>query len=275
MTRSPVSAESIKVFISSTITDLGPEREAVKEGIRELYLDPIFAEGFGARPGTPREECLKAVRESDIYIAIFWQRYGYITDRGISATEEEYQEARGHDKPILIYVKEPARRELLLTRFLRDLQDYGTGHLYNTFSTPEELKEQVKRDVMRIVSHWAKQAVEPRSQKRPSRGGIQVTVSGSPGAQVITAGRDIIRSFQEWTRRDAGWRQDAALDVTLLEEERQSLLRQISIHKRNLLLVEEQIAYYGMTPPLKLLNEKAYTEKQIAELERRLNSLGA
>jgi len=256
------------VVIRSTIADLQPEREAIKAGIRELYLAPVFAEGFGARPGTPREECLKEVRESDLYIGLFWQRYGYITDRGISATEEEYQEARGAGKPILVYVKEPAQRELLLTRFLRDLQEYGTGHLRSTFSTLGELREQVKRDVMRAVSQMARQGLHSYLEEQPASGGIQVTVTGSPGAQVVTTGRDLVQDLREGA--DIAVRR---LQPTVLtEDERQSIQRQIATHRQNLTRVEEQIARFGMTPPLHLLNERDYAGEQIAELEQRLTT---
>lgn len=192
----------LKIFISSTITDLGPEREAIKEAIQELQLEPVFAEGFGARPGAPREECLKAVRESDIYIGLFWQRYGYITDRGVSATEEEYQEAREAGKPILIYIKEPAQRELLLTRFLRDLQDYGTGHMRSTFTTLDELKGQVKRDVMRVVSAMAKKGHREERVTQPEQSKQTVTVKRSPGAQVVTVGGNLIQNIRIGERQE-------------------------------------------------------------------------
>jgi pSer/pThr/pTyr-binding forkhead associated (FHA) protein len=47
------NTDRLRIFISSTITDLGPEREAIKEAIQELQLGPVFAEGFGGRPATP------------------------------------------------------------------------------------------------------------------------------------------------------------------------------------------------------------------------------
>lgn len=114
----PPNSNAVKVFISSTITDLKPEREAAKKAVDELYLSPSIVEGWGAQPETPREVCLREVGDADIYIGIFWQRYGFITDKGIAATEEEYQAARTAGKPVLIYVKEPAQREVLLTRLL-------------------------------------------------------------------------------------------------------------------------------------------------------------
>jgi hypothetical protein len=188
--------DNLRVFISSTITNLGAERKAVKEAISELYLNPVFAEGFGARPGTPREECLAEVQESDLYIGLFWQRYGYLTDRGISATEEEYQEARASNKPILIYIKEPApNREVALARFLRDVENYGTGHFRITFTTIDELKEQVKRDVMRAVSQLARERRQPPLTER----GWEAQTSGVHiQAQEVhihgdVAGRDAIK----------------------------------------------------------------------------------
>ncbi len=151
--------EALRIFISSTITDLGPERLAVKEVVEELQLNPILAEGLGARPETPREVTLSLVRQSDIYIGLFWQRYGEVSSGGLSATEEEYQEARAFSKPILIYIKEPApNRDKLLARFLSELEQYDRGHLRTTFATMNELRGNVKRDIMREVSKLAKGA---------------------------------------------------------------------------------------------------------------------
>ena len=61
----------------------------------------------------------------------------------------------------------------------------------------------------------------------------------------------------------------------LTEEERQSIERQIAILRRNLAHLEEQIARFGMVPPLHLLNERDYARAQIAELEQQLAAVGS
>ncbi len=283
----PPNSNAVKVFISSTITDLKPERETVKQAMEELYLSPSIAEGWGARPETPREVCLREAGEADIYIGLFWQRYGFITDKGIAATEEEYQAARAAGKPILIYVKEPAQREVLLTRFLRDLQDFSQGHLYSSFDTLDELRRQVKRDVMRLVQQMAKQTSSQPAPKTPASGSIQVTVTNSAGAQVTTSGRDAqvgtasgvapgqARSYTSLTRLRSNLGVTDEGSAVLVAEEQTSLLRQLETYRRRLTILEQQLAPFGLTAPVDKLLDKQYTEEQIVRLERRLDALGA
>jgi len=150
--------DELRVFISSTMSDLQPERQAIAETLWDLELTSIFAEDFGSRPDTPREVCLSEVAESHIYIGVFWRRYGYIApDTGISATEEEYQKAKEYGLPFLIYVKEEAdeNRHVQLRRFLNELQSYESGHILSTFSTPEELRRKVRADVLRELRQMA------------------------------------------------------------------------------------------------------------------------
>jgi len=151
-------ADELRVFISSTMSDLRPERQAMTETLWDLELTPIFAEDFGSRPDTPRKVCLSEVAESHIYIGVFGRRYGYITDKGISATEEEYQKAKECGLPILIYVKEEAEenRHVQLRRFLKELQSYESGHILSNFSTPEELQRKVRADVLRELKRMAR-----------------------------------------------------------------------------------------------------------------------
>ena len=152
-------ADEFRVFISSTMSDLQPERQAIAEALWDLELTPIFAEDFGSRPDTPRDACLSEVAESHIYIGIFWRRYGYIApDTSISATEEEYQKAKECGLPILIYVKEDIEenRHVQLRRFLNELQSYESGHVRGVFSTPEELQRKARADVLRELRRMAR-----------------------------------------------------------------------------------------------------------------------
>ena len=70
--------------MSSGLND-APAREA----IAALRLTPVFFEA-GARPYPPRELYQAYVAQSDIFIGIYWQRYGWVAPAmDISALEEE------------------------------------------------------------------------------------------------------------------------------------------------------------------------------------------
>jgi SOS-response transcriptional repressor LexA len=51
---------------------------------------------------------------------------------------------------------------------------------------------------------------------------------------------------------------------------REALQRRLEIHRSNLRRIEEQLAYYGIEPPVFLVNKKEFEQRQISEIEERL-----
>jgi len=96
-----------RVFVSSTFEDLQAYRKAVVHAIRHhpRAID-ISMEHFGACDERPKQECLRLVREeSDIFVAIYAHRYGFIPEGDeVSITEAEYDEALSKGLPCLIYL---------------------------------------------------------------------------------------------------------------------------------------------------------------------------
>src|SRR5690606_18137845 len=99
---------------------------------------------FPASPGTPQQACLAAVRESDVVLLLIGKRYGYVQPSGLSATHEEYQEARER-KPVLVFVEHTSEREDRQQAFLQEVEAWSTGHFRASFTTPDELKAVVFR----------------------------------------------------------------------------------------------------------------------------------
>src|SRR5919199_4188753 len=86
--------------------ELADERRAVARAISALRLTPVLFE-LGARSHPPRELYRAYLAQSDIFIGLYWQRYGWIAlAMHISGLEDEYP--LSGDKPKLIYVKAPA-----------------------------------------------------------------------------------------------------------------------------------------------------------------------
>jgi hypothetical protein len=69
--------QRLRVFVSSTLDELRPERRAAREAIAALRLTPVFFEA-GARPYPPRELYRAYLSQSDIFIGVYWQRYGWV-----------------------------------------------------------------------------------------------------------------------------------------------------------------------------------------------------
>jgi len=114
-------------------------------------------EYFGAAPGTPLAECLKAVRRSNIAIIVIGTRYGFKDERGTSFTQLEYEEAYRHNKTILAYLIDDEKHPVLpkffdtgedakrLTEFKSLLKE---RHTCATFSSPQDLALKVGVDLI-------------------------------------------------------------------------------------------------------------------------------
>src|SRR5205085_7249635 len=142
--------QRVRVFVSSTLDEMAPERVAAREAITQLRLTPVLFES-GARPYPPRELYRAYLAQSDIFIGLYWQRYGWVApDMQISGLEDEYQLSA--DKPRLIYLKTPAQaREPGLQRLLDHIRS-GEVASYQKFSTPEELRERIPNDLAQLLT---------------------------------------------------------------------------------------------------------------------------
>jgi Domain of unknown function (DUF4062) len=67
--------QRLRVFISSTLGELAPERDAVEAAIRTLRLTPVRFE-LGARAHGPAEVYRSYLEQSDVFVGIYWESYG-------------------------------------------------------------------------------------------------------------------------------------------------------------------------------------------------------
>src|SRR6266568_230723 len=142
--------QRVRVFVSSTLDELAPERAAAREAITQLRLTPVLFES-GARPYPPRELYRAYLGQSDIFIGLYWQRYGWVAPTmQVSGLEDEYQLAG--TKPKLIYMKTPApEREPRLQALLDRIRAEDIAS-YQKFATPEELRERIANDLALLLT---------------------------------------------------------------------------------------------------------------------------
>src|SRR5437762_1404954 len=69
--------QRIRVFISSTLQELADERVAARRAIQRLRLAPVWYES-GARPHPPRSMYRAYLEQSQAFVGIYWQRYGWV-----------------------------------------------------------------------------------------------------------------------------------------------------------------------------------------------------
>jgi hypothetical protein len=138
---------------------LKEERKVARDAIldlftnRDLLFKPVMFEyEFGSHPASPKQTSLEYVRDSDIFIGIFNERYGTLLPKeGVSITEREYMEAKKFGKYTLIYVKEieENKREGKLRAFLKKIGDIEKGSTLSKFKNQYELKEKIMNDLLK------------------------------------------------------------------------------------------------------------------------------
>jgi len=126
--------QRVRVFISSTLEELATERAAARRTIARLHLVPVWYES-GARPHPPRSMYRAYLKQSQVFVGIYWQRYGWVAPgMEISGLEDEYRLAAG--KPMLLYLKRPApEQEPRLTAMIDGIRAAGTVS-YRAFAAP-------------------------------------------------------------------------------------------------------------------------------------------
>jgi predicted ATPase len=152
----------LRVFVSSTLRELAEERAAVRDVLERLRLSPVMFE-LGARPHPPRELYRAYLEQSQVFVGIYWQSYGWVAPgERISGLEDEYRLAG--DRPRLVYIKEPAEeREPRLTELLAELKTDDVS--YKGFRSAGELAELVANDVTVLIAERFEQASGPSGEQ--------------------------------------------------------------------------------------------------------------
>ena len=134
----------MKAFTSSVIGGYENFRATAADAIETLGYEVLRSEDFPASAGTPQQACLAAVREADVVVLLLGERYGEQQESGLSATHEEYREARER-KPVLVFVEEGVTPEPAQRAFIEEVEAWATGHVRVGFATLEELKARLVR----------------------------------------------------------------------------------------------------------------------------------
>jgi predicted ATPase len=105
----------------------------------------------GARPYPPAQVYRAYLAQSDVFIGLYWQRYGQLVPGAqVSGLEDEFQLSGA--LPRLLYVKAPAPdREPRLTDLITRIQKDASAS-YRSFRTPAELGRLVRDDLAVLLS---------------------------------------------------------------------------------------------------------------------------
>ena len=142
--------QRLRVFVSSTLKELEPERAAARAAIQRLHLAPVMFE-LGARPHPPREVYRAYLEQSDVFVGVYWQQYGWAAPgEQVSGLEDEYRLVPP-EMPKLIYLKQPGQREERLAELVAQIRDDDTTS-YKSFSTADELADLLEADLAILLA---------------------------------------------------------------------------------------------------------------------------
>lgn len=143
--------QRLRIFVSSTLQELAAERRAARTAIERLHLAPVMFE-LGARPHPPRELYRAYLEQSDVFLGLYWERYGWVApDEEVSGLEDEYNLCPT-ELPRLLYVKSPAdNREPRLATLLARIRDDDRA-AYKYFETPKELAQLIENDLATLLA---------------------------------------------------------------------------------------------------------------------------
>lgn len=135
----------MRVFISSVISGMETFREAAAQGVATLRHEPRMAEDYGASSDTPQQKCLAGVRDADIVVLLIGERYGQPQESGLSATHEEYREAKEEGRDVFAFIQEGVEREPDQQGLLREVQSWNSGVYTENFADSEGLRAGIIR----------------------------------------------------------------------------------------------------------------------------------
>ena len=133
----------IRIFISSVQREFAEEREALRDYLRgdplmRRFFDVFLFEDVPALDRRPDALYLDEVKQSDVYVGLFGNNYGFEDKDGVSPTEREFDQATVSGIHRLIFVKgtDDNVRHPKMQTLIRKAQ---SGLIRKRFNTSEEL----------------------------------------------------------------------------------------------------------------------------------------
>jgi predicted ATPase len=191
--------QRLRVFVSSTLDELRHERVAARAAIEQLRLVPVMFES-GARPHPAQVLYRAYLQQSEIFVGIYWQSYGWVgPGMTFSGLEDEFRESSG--LPRLLYFKRPAAdMEPGLRRMLEEIRSEGDV-AYKAFADADELRELLLDDLATLLAERfggpRRGQPEPAAPSPPT-----ALVALAPPTALVGRGRDVSEVVRLLTEQD-------------------------------------------------------------------------
>jgi hypothetical protein len=167
-----------RIFLSSTIKDLAPIRDALRDVIQEMGYEPVMSDygEVGYLPTTTAEEsCYISLDNCDILVAVIGKRYGSIGRDDRSITHNEVRRARDLGVPVYCFIERDTRVQLQVLagnptaqlpdfdapdRLLAFVNEVATADRSNSvidFSSVDDAKNRLKLQLAHLFHHLLSQ----------------------------------------------------------------------------------------------------------------------
>jgi predicted ATPase len=174
--------QRLRVFVSSTLKELAPERKAARTAIERLHLAPVMFE-LGARPHPPRDLYRSYLEQSDIFVGLYGDRYGWVAPgEDVSGLADEYL-LSPKTMPKLIYIRESTAREPRLVDLLDRIRSDDSAS-FKYFADARELRGLLEADLATLLAERFDQS---RSESVVVSSETRVPVVDSDDAVVLPA----------------------------------------------------------------------------------------
>ncbi|MEX8519726.1 MAG: DUF4062 domain-containing protein [Leptothrix sp. (in: b-proteobacteria)] len=199
-----------RVYLSSTLDDLRPYREAALDALRKAGY--LVTDSYEASPEPTVDKCLDDVRQADLYVGLFAGRYGWCPsghDRK-SITELEYRAAVAAGKKCFIFLRplkdipgvelegvvegDPEAFQRL--KDLRNELQSGKNHTCNLFASPADLALKLTQALPPVVLSGGMFREPPPHPCQLSQGLLLVGVKGSDEAALQRIAKNLPPSWQ-------------------------------------------------------------------------------
>lgn len=177
----------MRVYLSSTLDDLLPERQAVIDALSGLC---VVVQSYTADERSVRDSCLRDVERCHLYIGIIGRRYGHIPPGdSLSITEQEFQHAQECKKAIFIFIKDD---DEIKSKFHDAVTQEHPLQLIEAFrqritSRPAVFKtpEDLKAHVLKAYLGYCKEHPQPSSKRKAQASPKRIIGDPYPGLRAF------------------------------------------------------------------------------------------
>ena len=238
-----VKMRKIRVFVSSSLSELECEREIAQETINHLNMEPVMFEDFPAMDKPLENAYIDEIKKSNIFVAILWKD---LTD----PVEKEFNAAYELGIPMLLLVKMITYRESRTQRLDSLLNGSTKANLREglqvvpfrkKFRTLKELRKELKEGLMNLLSdRYTEPALTTTSNEVTSKMALNLIQNAKKRLLLIVKTPQILLGLRPYDSEKKNYLEEGLynavskwIDEMIIDERREFLFLYSDEHTQN------------------------------------------